>query len=74
MGVRGVLLEQSDRIDLDRTRDVLSSLQEALGEDRLLPRLDRMLRAARAKAAPRQPTSGRATVAPLGRGVRRRDD
>jgi hypothetical protein len=71
--VRGVLLEQRGRIDLDRTRDVLSSLQAVVGEDRLLPRLDRLLRAVTTKAAPRLPASGLAPPAPQGRRRSRRD-
>jgi hypothetical protein len=43
--VRGILVEQQGRLDLVRTRDVLTSLEEATGERRLLARLDRLLRA-----------------------------
>lgn len=44
--VRGVLAEQRGRMDLDRVRDVLSSFEAALGEHKLLVRLERMVRAA----------------------------
>jgi predicted nucleotidyltransferase len=69
--VRGVLVEQSGRIDLERTRDVLSSLEAALGEDKLLPRLDRLLRAALGEAEPRRRAAVRARTAPEGRKARR---
>lgn len=49
--VRGVLVEQRGRMDLARTRDVLSALEAATGERKLLPRLDRLLRAAEREAA-----------------------
>jgi hypothetical protein len=49
--VRGVLAEQRGRIDLARTRDVLASLEAAIGERSLLPRLDRLVRAAEARSA-----------------------
>ncbi|XYI04185.1 nucleotidyl transferase AbiEii/AbiGii toxin family protein [Sorangium sp. So ce1128] len=45
--VRGVLLEQHD-LDLDRIRELLGELEAALGEDRLLRRLERLLRKASA--------------------------
>jgi hypothetical protein len=48
--VRGVLLEQR-RLDLARIRDVLRRLATALDDDRLLPRFERLLRTARARAA-----------------------
>ncbi|WP_437582036.1 nucleotidyltransferase [Sorangium sp. So ce887] len=51
--VRGVLLEQDD-LDLDRIRELLGELEAALGEDRLLRRLERLIRKARATAARRQ--------------------
>jgi hypothetical protein len=43
--VRGVLLEQP-RLDLARIRDVLQRLTRALGDERLVPRFERLLRAA----------------------------
>ena len=46
--VRGVLVEQEGRLDLERIRDVLSSMEAAIGEHTLLPRLERLVRAARA--------------------------
>jgi hypothetical protein len=60
--VRGVLIEQRGRVDLARTRDVLSALEAALGERKLLPRLARLLRAAEREAAGR----GRAPGGPKG--------
>jgi hypothetical protein len=56
--VRGVLIEQHGRVDLAQTRDVLMSLEAAIGERKLLPRLDRLLRAAAAEVAPRQHAPG----------------
>ncbi|KYF89799.1 hypothetical protein BE20_19620 [Sorangium cellulosum] len=50
--VRGVLLEQHD-LDLDRIRDLLGELEAALGEDRLIRRLERLLRKARTTVARR---------------------
>jgi Nucleotidyltransferase of unknown function (DUF6036) len=50
---RGVLLEQKD-LDLDHVRALLGDLGEALGEDRLLRRLDRLLRATKLDGAPRR--------------------
>lgn len=50
--VRGVLIEQP-HLDLDRIRDLLGDLEAALGEDRLLRRLDRLIRKARPTAARR---------------------
>jgi hypothetical protein len=47
--VRGVLVEQGERIDLHRIRDVLASMESVVGEGRLLPRLDRLVRAARGR-------------------------
>lgn len=44
--VRGVLMEQEGRIDLERTRDVLASMEAIVGEGKLLSRLDRLVRAA----------------------------
>ncbi|XXY15246.1 DUF6036 family nucleotidyltransferase [Sorangium sp. So ce216] len=49
--VRGVLLEQHD---LDRIRELLGELEAALGEDRLLRRLERLLRKARTTVVRRQ--------------------
>jgi hypothetical protein len=60
--VRGVLVEQLGRIDLERTRDVLRSLEAAIGEQKLLPRLDRLLRAA--KAEQRRAPSGAEDATP----------
>ncbi|WP_437651447.1 nucleotidyltransferase [Sorangium sp. So ce362] len=51
--VRGVLLEQHD-LDLDRIRELLGEIEAALGEDRLLRRLERLIRTARATAVRRQ--------------------
>ncbi|WP_438002495.1 nucleotidyltransferase [Sorangium sp. So ce296] len=51
--VRGVLIEQRD-LDLDRIRDLLGELEAALGEDRLLRRLERLIRKARTTVARRQ--------------------
>lgn len=45
--VRGVLLEKRGELDLDRVRDVLRAFEEVTGEAKLLPRLERLLRAAR---------------------------
>jgi hypothetical protein len=76
--VRGVLAEQRGRIDLARTRDVLSSLEAAIGEHKLLPRLDRLLRAADAKEepcrpAPKTPTKKlKTTKSPAARRSRKR--
>ncbi len=49
--VRGVLAQQRGRIDLDRTRDVLASMEAVIGEHMLLPRLERLVRAASAQGA-----------------------
>lgn len=54
--VRGVLTEQQGRVDLDRTRDVLAALEAAIGERKLLPRLERLLRAS-AEKPPRKAKS-----------------
>ena len=56
--VRGVLLEQAERLDLERTRDVLGALEAALDDARLLRRLDRQLAAVRkaaSRASPARP-------------------
>lgn len=66
--VRGVLGEQRDRIDLDRTRGVLASFEAALGEGKLLSRLDRLLRAAAAEVKPRGLPPGDAEKTPPKRG------
>jgi hypothetical protein len=47
--VRGVLLEQAGRLDLGCIRDVLAAMEEVTGEPTLLPKLERLLRAAEAK-------------------------
>ncbi len=47
--VRGVLIEQGARLDLERIRDVLGAMEAVIGEHTLLPRLDRLLRAAAGK-------------------------
>jgi predicted nucleotidyltransferase len=52
--VRGLLVEQQGRLDLAQVRDVLSSLEAAIGERRLLSRLDRLVRAAAAQASPKR--------------------
>ena len=59
--VRGVLLEQPD-LDLARVRELLGELEAALGEDKLLRRLERVLRKTAA-------TGG--APAPVGRSRRR---
>lgn len=51
--VRGVLLEQHD-LDLERIRGLLGELEAALGEDRLLRRLERLIRKARTTVVRRQ--------------------
>lgn len=48
--LRGVLLEQPG-LDLDRVRELLGELEAALGEDKLLRRLERAIRKARSAAA-----------------------
>jgi hypothetical protein len=53
--VRGVLVEQWGRVDLERTRQVLAALEEAIGERTLLPRLERLLRAAAKEANEQRP-------------------
>ena len=45
--VRGVLIEQAGKLDVARIRELLSALESALGDVRLVRRLDRLLRAAR---------------------------
>jgi predicted nucleotidyltransferase len=40
--VRGVLIEQGGRLDLERIRDVLAAMERVIGEDRLLPRFERL--------------------------------
>jgi hypothetical protein len=52
--VRGVLVEQRGSLDLARTRDVLASLEAAIGERTLLPRLERLLRATEPGGAKRR--------------------
>jgi hypothetical protein len=47
--VRGVLVEQGDRLDLDRVRDLLAAMEAATGEPVLLSRLERLIRPARGK-------------------------
>lgn len=49
--VRGVLLERPD-VDLSHVRELLGVLEAALGDDRLLPRLDRLLRKAQRVSRP----------------------
>lgn len=44
--VRGILIEQEDRIDIARVRDLLASFEEASGDRRLLSRFERLARAA----------------------------
>jgi len=44
--IRGVLLEQ-EALDFDRIRELLSELEEALGEHRLMRRFERLYRATR---------------------------
>jgi hypothetical protein len=51
--VRGVLAEQGDRLDLARTRDLLTAFEAASGDPRLLARLDRLVRAMRRARTPR---------------------
>ncbi|WP_438012036.1 DUF6036 family nucleotidyltransferase [Sorangium sp. So ce321] len=51
--VSGVLLEQTD-LDLERIRGLLGELEAALGEDRLLRRLERLIRKARTTVVRRQ--------------------
>lgn len=53
---RGVLLEQRD-LDLDHVRALLGELGEALGEDRLLRRLERLLRSIKPEGSPRRRTA-----------------
>lgn len=53
---RGVLLEQKG-LDLDYVRALLGELGEALGESRLLRRLDRILRSIKPEGAPRRRTA-----------------
>jgi hypothetical protein len=62
--VRGVLIEQRGRVDLARTRDVLAALEDAIGERKLLPRLERLLRAAEREAAQAQAGPKRAAPGP----------
>ena len=50
--VRGVLIEQGGRLDLERIRDVLAAMETVIGEPLLLPRLERLLRAAEGKKRP----------------------
>src|SRR6185312_13957274 len=47
--VRGVLVQQGDRLDLDRIRELLAAIEAASGEPVLLPRLERLIRATRGK-------------------------
>jgi hypothetical protein len=47
--VRGVLVEQGDRLDLDRVRDLLRAIEAVTGEPVLIARLERLLRATRGK-------------------------
>jgi hypothetical protein len=49
--VRGILLEQHGRVELARTRDVLSALEAASDRRGLVARLDRLVRAADAEHA-----------------------
>jgi hypothetical protein len=60
--VRGLLIEQHGRIDLDRTRDVLGALEAASAAPNLVSRLERLIKAARAEssgAAPRRSRPGK---------------
>jgi hypothetical protein len=50
--VREVLIAQGGRVDLALVRDVLSAIEAATGEPTLLPRLERLLRAAAKRASP----------------------
>jgi predicted nucleotidyltransferase len=52
--VRGVLAEQEGRVDLARIRDVLGSMEQVTGERTLLPKLERLLRAAGTDGAARR--------------------
>jgi hypothetical protein len=45
--IRGLLIEQHGRIDLDRTRDVLAALEAATAAPNLVARLERQIKAAR---------------------------
>jgi hypothetical protein len=47
--VRGVLVAQGDRLDLDRVRDLLAAMEAVTGEPVLLSRLERLTRPARGK-------------------------
>lgn len=42
---RGILIQQRGLLDLARTKDVLSALEAATGDKRLMPRLARLLKA-----------------------------
>jgi hypothetical protein len=52
--VRGVLVEQGARLDVERIRSVLASMATVSGEGTLLPRLERLLRAAKGGSKGRQ--------------------
>lgn len=52
---RGVLSAQAGSLDLSRTRDVLAALEAALGDTRLLRRLERLLRTAKPRGTARKP-------------------
>ena len=52
--LRGVLLEQPG-LDLERVRSLLGELEAALGDDKLLQRLERMIHKATKQRGPRSP-------------------
>jgi predicted nucleotidyltransferase len=53
--VRGVLLEQWERVDFDRIERVLSTLQAAVGDPKLERRMQRIVRQVRANLPPKKP-------------------
>ena len=57
--VRGVLVAQHSRVDLTRTRDLVAAFEAATG-DRLLARLERLVRAAAAEVGRSAPGKTRA--------------